>query len=609
MAAALSRSIRRALSLRGPEAALFLALAVFWTWPVALHPAASALGHPSGDGLKHLWTLAWARRELGLGHLPFHTDWVNWPVGMDLFPIEPLNALVGALLPAMSLVALSNGLVLLNLWATGLAGAWMGRELSGRAEGGLVAGLLLEGSAVMVSFVHLGVGELLHLWWLPLGLGWLVRARRSGRTGPFVALGLCLAGATLSGFYLGFFLAVATAIWALMTLSARGLGPLLARYALAAGLGLLILGPVLRVFSASWTQGSVADVGFFSWVFGDHDQAVTDPVSARLEPLQLLWPARALEGAQVGAYGGGRYLGFAALILAGLGLSRRPREALPWVAVALGGLTLALGSELSWGGQELVFGGGPLPLPLLYVNRALGYLAEPLNFPVRALAITTVALAALAALGARGRASALVLVALVEIATLSELPWPLARFSPQDASALEGVRDHRGHAIADLALIWRSDAENRWSAISAQLVHQHPIQAVPIERIEYFARDGARFVAALGLVQDLEPLYNRAPGGLPRPLEAYRGDLALLRDAGFGELLVNYRGGRERMPDGLVDALTALCGPPVAKGAATALWAVPEVVYTPDELAAWKAAHEAAIAALKASEHGPGPSW
>ena len=48
---------------------------------------------------------------------------------------------------------------------------------------------------------------------------------------------------------------------------------------------------------------------------------------------------------------------------------------------------------------------------------------------------------------------------------------------------------------------------------------------------------------------------------------------------------------------------------PAALFVATALWAVPEVVYTPDELAAWKTAHEAEIAALKASEHGPGPSW
>ena len=606
MARVWTRTLRRSLAARLPETALFLVMAVFWTWPAAQHPASAALGHSRGDGLKHLWTLAWARRELGLRHVPFHTDWVNWPVGMDLFLIEPLNGAFAALLPWVNLIALSNGLALLNVWGTGLAAAWMGRELSGRTEGGLVAGLLLQGSAVMISFLHLGVGELSHLWWLPLGLGWLARARRTGRTADFVVLGLILAGASLSGFYLGFFLAMSVAAVALITLPRRGLPPLLLRYALAAGLGLLILVPVLRAFTSAWAQGSVAQVGLLSWVFGAHDQPVTDPASARLEPLQLLTPLRALSGDQQSAYGGGRYLGFLALILAGLGLARRPKEALPWLAVAALGVTLALGSALCWAGAEVV--GGP-PLPLLYLNRTLGYLAQPLNFPVRALAITAVAISALAALGARGRSSWLVALALLELATLSDLRWPLATFAPSDASALAAVSGHTGHAIADLALVWRADAENRASAISAQLVHQHPIQAVPIERIEYFARDGARFIASLGLVQDLEPLYNRAPGGLPRPLSDYRADLALLRDAGFYELLINYRGGRERMPDGLVEALGALCGPPIARGGATALWQVPEVSATPEELAAWRRAHEDAISALAASEHGAGPSW
>lgn len=606
MARALLRSLRRSLLERLPETLLLLGMAVFWTWPAALRPAAEALGHSRGDGLKHLWTLAWTRRELGLGHVPFHTDWVNWPVGMDLFPIEPLNGIAAALVPWVDLIALSNGLALLNVFVTGVAAAWMGRELSGRAEGGLVAGLLLQGSAVMVSFLHLGVGELSHLWWLPLGLGWLARARRTGRTAHFAALGLILAGASLSGFYLGFFLACATAVVALLTLPRRGLGPLLLRYALAAGLGLLLLVPALRVFSASWAQGSPPQVGLVSWVFGEHDQPITDPPSARLEPAQLVTPHRALDGDQQRAYGGGRYLGFVGLFLAGLGLARRPREALPWLGVAALGVTLALGSRLCWAGAEIE--GGP-NLPLLYVNRALGYLAQPLNFPVRALAMSAVAISAMASLGARGRSSALVVLALIELATLPELRWPLARFSPSDASALAGVADHRGHALADLALVWRADAENRASAISAQLVHQHPIQAVPIERIEYFARDGARFLAALTLVQDLEPLYNRAPGGLPRPLADYRADLALLREAGFHELLINYRGGRERMPDGLVEAMTALCGPPVARGGAIALWQVPEVAASAEELEGWRRAHEAAMAALEASERGPGPSW
>lgn len=608
MRPSLARLLRRGGGPRLAEAGLFLLSAAALSWPVARDPGGAALGHPAADGLKHLWTLAWMRREvLESGRLPYHTDWLNWPAGLDLYPIEPLNGLLAVILSGLALVPLANLLVLLNLWATGVAGAWFGRQVCGRAEGGLAAGAILQGSAVMASFVQLGVGELLHLWWLPLGLGVLVRARRAGRWRSFASLGLCLAGATISGFYLGFFLALATAIWALLTL--RPASPrLLLGYALAVGLGLLLVLPALGGFGRSWQQGGAAEVGLWSYVFGAHDQPVTDPPSARLELLQLVWPRRALEGQQA-AYGGGRYLGICALLLAGIGLWRRTREGLPWAICAAAGVVVALGSALVWGGAELLVGGEPVRLPLLWLNRLLGYLAQPINFPVRALAVTAVALAALAALGARGRLVWLAPLAVLEVGALQEIrrPWPT--FSPEDASALAVVADHRGHALVDLALIWRGDAENRVSALSSQLVHRHPVQAVPIERIEYFARDGARFVAALGLVGDLEPLYNRQPGGLPREPGAYRGDLALLRAAGFHELLVNYRGGRERIPEGLVEALGQLCGPPLVLTPSRGLWAIPEIQASEAELAAWRAAHEAAVAALAARETGPGPSW
>ncbi len=604
----LDRLLRRVGRPRLAEAAVFLFGAVLLTWPMAREPGAAALGHPRADGLKHLWNLAWSRRELwDQGRLPYHTDWLNWPAGIDLYPIEPLSGLFAAALPGLGVVPTSNLLVLLNVWATGVAGAWMGRQVSGRDEGGWAAGGLLQGSGVLASFVQLGVGELQHLWWLPLGLGWLVRARRTGGAGAFLALGLCLAGATLSCFYLGFFLGVSVALWALLTLG--GSRPRVwAGYAGAAGLSLALVLPALASFGSSWEQGDAAPVGMVEWILGEHDQPVTDPPSTRLEPLHLIQPARELEGMQE-AYGGGRYLGWLGLGLAGLGLWRRPREGAPWAAVGLAGVALAMGSALVWGGEELLWGGEPVRLPGLWLNRALGYLAEPLNFPVRMLAIASTALAALAALGVRGRQVWLVPLAALEVGALQEIDRPWARFSPEDASALAVVADHQGHALVDLALIWRADAENRYSALSSQLVHRHPIQAVPIERIEHFAREGSRFVAALGLVSDLEPLYNRQPGGLPRPAADYRGDLALLREAGFQELLVNYRGGRERIPDGLVDALGALCGPPLALTSSRGLWAIPEVEASADELQRWRAAHEAAMAARASQEQGPGPSW
>ncbi len=188
-------------------------LACALTWPTIAHLDYATLGSVHADGMKHLWTLWWMRGSVWEeGRIPFETTLVNYPVGMELYPIEPLNGLLAIALPFLPIVLLSNVLVLLNMTLTGVAGAWFGRVLSGSFWGGLLAGTLLEGSAVMAFFVHVGVGELLHLWWLPLGLGCLLMARRTLAWRWFAALTGCLVGAMLSCFYLGFFLALAVAV-------------------------------------------------------------------------------------------------------------------------------------------------------------------------------------------------------------------------------------------------------------------------------------------------------------------------------------------------------------------------------------------------------------
>ena len=185
----------------------FVLLAILLTYPMILYPNSAALGSPRADGMKHLWTLWWMRSSVWeYASFPYQTDLVNYPIGMDLYPIEPLNGLVALFLPWMPLIALSNFLALGNMVLTGITGAWFGRLLSRSRVGGFVAGTLLEGSAVMAFFIHVGVGELHHLWWLPLGLGCQLMARKTQEWKWFLAVALCLVGAMLSCFYLGFFL-------------------------------------------------------------------------------------------------------------------------------------------------------------------------------------------------------------------------------------------------------------------------------------------------------------------------------------------------------------------------------------------------------------------
>ncbi len=586
----------------------FAALAVVLTWPMVTDPYGAALGSIHADGMKHLWTLWWMSAEVWReGSFPFHTELINYPAGMDLYPIEPLNGLVAVLMPWVGVVGMSNLLVFLNLTATGLAGMWFGTEVSGRRLGGLVAGTVLEGSAVMAFFVHVGVGELLHVWWLPLGLAVLVRARTTLQWRWFLALAGCLVGAMLSCFYLGFFLATSVAVWALTTLWAgRDTPGLLLRYALAAGLAIAIVVPVTRAFSGSYRSGTIPEIGLSRYLTEDHGQPITDPPSARAELAQLVTPGREPTRREDAAYGGGRYLGILVLGLAVVGIVRDPRRALPWVAVGAVGVVLSLGSFLTVDGEVVrTASGARVRMPIFWLNRVLGYYAEPLNFPVRYLAVTTTALAALSALSIRHRWMLILApLAVLEVGWGQMLEWPWATFAPREARVLEQMDEQPAGAMIDLALAVRSDQENRFSALSTQIRHGRRLNAIPLERIEYFARDGLYFVKATQLLTDLTPLYNNRGGQLSGD---YRADLAVLSDAGFRYIIVSYRSGRESMPADLVSQLSGLCGEPVIAERGLGVWALPEVSYSAEELSEWKVQHAESMLQLSRMDPGMGP--
>ena len=586
----------------------FSLLAVVLTWPMVTDPYGAALGSIHADGMKHLWTLWWMQAEVWQeGSFPFQTDLINYPAGMDLYPIEPLNGLVAVAMPWVGVVGMANLLVFLNLLATGLAGMWFGTEVSGKTSGGLVAGTVLEGSAVMAFFVHVGVGELLHLWWLPLGLAILIRARRTMEWRWFFALAGSLIGAMLSCFYLGFFLATSVAVWALTTLWAGKQTPgLLLRYTLAAGLAIAVVVPVTQTFSGSYRSGSVPEIGLKRYLTEDHGQPITDPPSARAELAQLVTPLREPTRREDAAYGGGRYLGGLALLLALGGLIRDPKRALPWVAVGGVGVVLSLGSFLTVDGEVVrTASGARIRMPIFWLNRILGYFAEPLNFPVRYLAVTTTALAGLAALSIRRTWMILLApIVVLEVGWGQMLAWPWATFSPRDARVLEPMQEMGDGAVIDLALVVRSDQENRFNALSTQIRHGRRLNAIPLERIEYFARDGMYFVKATQLLTDLTPLYNNRGGQLSSD---YRADAAVLRDAGFEWVLVSYRSGREAMPVDLVSQMNQLCGEAVINSRGLAVWKLPEVNHSDEELAEWKVQHAAAMMQLSRMDPGMGP--
>ncbi len=598
-----------------------LLVSVLLTWPVLLHLGGRVLGHKDADTMKHVWTLWWTRAHLLREGLVLHSDLLNQPLGLDLWPVEPLNGLAAALMAWLPVVSVANLLAILNLAGTGICGGLLGLQLSRSRTGALATAILLQTSSFSLFSLHVGVGELQHLWLLPLGCWALLRLEERGSWRWAVATGLLLGSSTVACFYYGFYLVLALTLLGVAALlrSDRRLR-LLLRLLVAAGLAAVIVLPISSAFSASYGDDFQSMYGLFEFVTREGlGQTVVDPVSARLQPEDLIIGRSELWGKGFGdleAYGGGKLLGLPMLILACAGTVSRPRAAAAWFAVALAGVLLAMGSYLSVDGAEVRWNGALLRMPFLFVNRLFTYLAEPLNFPVRFLALTSVALAGMAGLvfaRARGAwrwvAVLLVLINVVDVQARGLLPWPLPSFELPDLGALRAMDSADGPvggqgAVLDLAGAFRHDPESRLVVMAAQVQHQQPIQAVPIDRLEFHVRDGRWFGAGFALVEDLADAYGRQ--GSARAGD-WQGDLYVLRQNGFDRVLVVSLGAREPLPADFVQALEAALGKPVLEGATLALYRVPEVQASAEQAQAWTEAHAERARQAKENTLAPGP--
>lgn len=582
-----------------------LALAVLLTWPMAAHLSTAAVGSADADGLKHLWNLWWMHKEAWDGTWGLLTTWVGFPKGTELYPIEPLNAPFAALWPGGP-IPLSNLLALLHLTLTGWCACWLGWLVTRDDAGAHTAGALAQSSAFAAYTLHVGVGELRQLWWLPLGLGCLMQAQRTGRWRWFAALGTCLSMATLSCFYLGFFLALAVLVYALLTL--REHHDLFVHYAVTAVLAAVVVLIPFRSFARTYDPlDDRSLITFDAWV---HTRERPTYERDAVQPSDLLtWrnaePAAADRGGverQTFAYTGGRYLGALTLLLALIGVAAAPRVAGPWIGVAAAGTVLSFGSVLWEGGRIVTVHGNRLVLPLGYLNQYLGYYAEAINFPARFLAVPAVALAVAGAVAvARWRwALALVPLACADMVAHDRVPWPRSTFLLPDTRGLAADGGDGGVLnVTPFLYLRKADAtqllayknpEGRAVAIAAQIALDRRFDIVPIERMDVWASGGLLWALPLTTLQEV------ARSGAST-VDAHRRDLFLLRDRGFDTLLLTFTD-RNADVDRASAYLTSLCGPPRVARVAE-VWTVPEVEATDEEAAAWRDEHAAAVRLIR----------
>jgi hypothetical protein len=178
----------------------FAALAVVWTFPLALHVADRLPGAVAGDNVSFLWNLWWMRES---GTAFFRTPLLFAPFGADLalHTHTAAQGLIAAtVLRPLDIVLAQNVIILATLTLNGVAAYLLALDRTGSRPGALVAGLAFAGSPY-VSAHLLGHFSLVSVWTLPLfALCW-VRALERRSIGWATTTGLCFVAVTYTDYY------------------------------------------------------------------------------------------------------------------------------------------------------------------------------------------------------------------------------------------------------------------------------------------------------------------------------------------------------------------------------------------------------------------------
>lgn len=401
----------------------FALLAGVMTLPAWIDPARRVLGRAEGELRDHVW-VSWLvqRRIFEDGALPLHFPLANFPYGLDLYPLDPLNqaalalaSLAIGLLPAYAL--LTTALLAL----IGVGGARLARACGASEAGACAAGLLcmlgppLLGPVLDTQTEGMGAGWMLLLL-AELAQPWdRARALRAGLFGaalvasaPYQAHGIAL-------------VAVPLALW-------RGGARLVGFAAVPALLAAVVLGGALWSVEGA-KDGHLATRERNGEIWPPRTVIRGDDVAPPPEAITTASPV------QIGAYartpalsppstGPRRFAGWA-LPLAALFAAARDRRARVLVAGSLLYASLALGSarELDFGvleGRVRI----PLPYDLFYRFFPLGHYAwKPAQYAIPAWVLACTALSLL-----RGSPLAAAVVAL-ELQLRGPTPLPLPAVS------------------------------------------------------------------------------------------------------------------------------------------------------------------------------------
>lgn len=369
--------------------AVYLALALVLTWPLAADPHSQVVGAVRSDAWNSLWNLWFVHDALVSGRSPFFTTLLAHPVGGRIVVADPLNTLVGyPLVAAFGVVEAYALLVVLHTTFSGVAAHALGRTLGGR---GWVAGVGYQLAPVIVSHLHNGSSEAIAAGWLPLAALAVWRVTEAPTPRRVAQAGLAMAVCAVGGWYAG------VGAWCVLVGIFLFHRPAWRQLAATAGLALALTLPVAKAVRdvARAEDGLVeikggADLERLRRTIGPADpRTFFVPGSFRSPDFPHLQGAPS-------DYVHTTYLGYVLLGLAIAGLWRRwdTRACGPWLVAGSMGVVLALGPVVVINGFPLAIRGRAMPLPYLLLEGLPGF--NSLSLLYRVAGVSALALAVLA---------------------------------------------------------------------------------------------------------------------------------------------------------------------------------------------------------------------
>jgi len=431
--------------------------------------------------LFHYWNGWWMWWASITGQMPFSTSHLFYPAGISLayHNFAWLNIAAWLVLrPWVGGFAAYNLSLLTSLALCGFAAFVLTRDLTGDGRAAFLAGLIYQCWPFRLS--QLDHPNLISTQSIPLFLLFLIRVVRRGRWQDGVLAGVFLALTGYTRWQLLIPAAIVGGVYLLCTLPGRWASR--RRWALAlllaGGVAALLLAPPALLLAG---QQRIAPVDL---VVEGEEATMQSDLLAYLTPSgshsilgSLTQPA--YDRYYADRSGGRRfspYVGVTILALALLGVRKVRGAALPWVAVALVLILLALGPVLRVGGR--LYPAVPMPYRLL----ARSFVVRLLRFPDRFnmfLALPAAVLAAYGIAGAlarahrRGRWAAVAVSCMLGGVILFEyLAIPVPFQHPQLSPHYDELADERGDfAVLNLPI----NPQQSKLYMFAQVTHHRPV--------------------------------------------------------------------------------------------------------------------------------------